>query len=394
MGVASSILIIDGESIISLEVIKSLSRHKDIKIHVLSNSASVRSRYSRHISSFEVHDKSLKNKNYVDYIEDVVRKKGIDIIFPSGEPGVEFVSKHRSALSKFCKVPLISDIDSFHITQDKWKAHKFFVENNTSTPHSILCNTDVSFKQNLENMRFPVLIKPRIGTGGLGIVEFESAVALTEYLVVNDLNPQDFIVQEKVDGPMIDCSILAKDGKILAHTIQKKFAPPKQAFAPENCFKFIKDEKVLSLVTELVASLKWDGVAHLDLVYDRMEENLYLLELNPRYWGSLPASVLMGVDFPYIHCMESLGEPFPKPQCRLELYQFWPGYLKNMISMPLSEGNIGGLVKNTNFTDQLFDPVPVIYSLISKVANRVKQKLKWSYPGTGILLKRQKSTFS
>ncbi len=385
MGADYSVLIIDGESIISLEVIKSLSRHKNIKIHVLSNSTSVRSRYSRHVSSFEVHDKSLKNKNYVDYIEDVVRKKGIDIIFPSGEPGVEFVSKHRSALSKFCKVPLISDIDSFHITQDKWKAHKFFVENNTSTPHSILCNTDVSFKQNLENMRFPVLIKPRIGTGGLGIVEFESAVALTEYLVVNDLNPQDFIVQEKVDGPLIGCSVLAKNGKILAYTIQKRFTPPNKPFAPGIGFKFVRNGKVYRQVSQLIKNLKWSGVGHLQFVYNADEENYYLLEMNPRYWGSLPSAVSMGVDFPYIHCMESLGEPFPEPQCRMELYQVWPSYFKNMLFMALTKENVGGLIKNTNFTDQLFDPLPVIYSLFSKVVNRINKKLRWIYPETGVL---------
>ena len=41
-----------------------------------------------------------------------------------------------------------------------------------------------------------------------------------------------------------------------------------------------------------------------------------VLEINPRYWGSVMASLFAGVNFPYLACMEGMGIPLPEPDFR------------------------------------------------------------------------------
>jgi len=50
----------------------------------------------------------------------------------------------------------------------------------------------------------------------------------------------------------------------------------------------------------LLKSLKWHGVAMVEFKYNEDEKKAWLLEVNPRFWGSLALPVASGVDFPYL----------------------------------------------------------------------------------------------
>ncbi len=43
-------------------------------------------------------------------------------------------------------------------------------------------------------------------------------------------------------------------------------------------------------------NLHWNRIAHIDLRYD-IDGNLYIIEVNPRFWESLLASLSAGINF-------------------------------------------------------------------------------------------------
>ncbi len=109
--------------------------------------------------------------------------------------------------------------------------------------------------------------------------------------------------------------MLCRDGEILAHTIQQPFTRATN-FTPAGGVEFVCDDRVLAVTRATMAALKWNGVAHLDLRYDTTRHALVLLEINPRFWGSLLGSLHAGVNFPLLTLRASLGESFDPPSFR------------------------------------------------------------------------------
>ncbi len=62
----------------------------------------------------------------------------------------------------------------------------------------------------------------------------------------------------------------------------------------------IRSYKAEAYLQQLLESLHWHGVCQADFVVDKHSEVPYLIDLNPRLWGSLAQAIASGVDFPYL----------------------------------------------------------------------------------------------
>jgi predicted ATP-grasp superfamily ATP-dependent carboligase len=67
------------------------------------------------------------------------------------------------------------------------------------------------------------------------------------------------------------------------------------------------DEVMEELGTRLLRALDWRGVAMVEFKRDRRTGEYKLLEVNPRFWGSLPLALHCGVVFPVYQAQLALG---------------------------------------------------------------------------------------
>ena len=107
---------------------------------------------------------------------------------------------------------------------------------------------------------------------------------------------------------------------MLATTMQRGIIPNTQKYAAAGAIRFIKEEKFMAIAQRLVTALKWSGFANLDTLYDSEDDQLKILEINARFWGSLRGSLVAGVSFPYLACLAALNIPFPMPDYQLAKY--------------------------------------------------------------------------
>jgi D-aspartate ligase len=70
------------------------------------------------------------------------------------------------------------------------------------------------------------------------------------------------------------------------------------------------------VVRAVMAELHWSGVAHVDLRAHEESGEISIIEINPRFWGSVLGSLHAGVNFPYLACLNALGQEFDYPQFR------------------------------------------------------------------------------
>ena len=63
-----------------------------------------------------------------------------------------------------------------------------------------------------------------------------------------------------------------------------------------------KNEEIIELGTKLLKAFGWYGIAMVEFKIDPRDNRPKLMEINPRFWGSLNLAVASGVDFPYLLC--------------------------------------------------------------------------------------------
>lgn len=106
------------------------------------------------------------------------------------------------------------------------------------------------------------------------------------------------ILQEWIEGVGIGASfIFSKYHKVVAYFGHRRILERFPDGGPSVLAESYLHPDALMSGAKLLKTLKWQGVAMTEfrLKYDG---KLYFMELNPRFWGTLPLAVASGVDFP------------------------------------------------------------------------------------------------
>ena len=93
------------------------------------------------------------------------------------------------------------------------------------------------------------------------------------------------------------------------------------------CESMPLDPKLRDWSVALLKAMNWDGVAMVEFRYDEASGRAVLLEVNGRFWGSLPLAVHAGCDFPYEFYRSSVGRTALRRPPRIEPVSsaaFWP----------------------------------------------------------------------
>lgn len=299
------ILVLDGESFLTRKVVRSLAQTGRWQIHVLEKRTGGRRpglEWSRHVSSFHTFDEGLGNCDYADAVLGAVRQAEAQVILPVLEDSVQFCIRNRGVLEEWASLVPVPTEAAMSTAIDKGRLAAFMHGQGIAHPSSL---GDTAFA----NLRFPLLVKPTRSSNGCGIVQVADLGELNAEMNRRKADG-DYLVQEVIPGYDMGCSILARDGRIEAWTMQRGLTRT-DAFAPCAELAFEWNEEVAALVQKLVTALRWSGVANIDLRIDQRTGEPLILEVNGRYWATLLGSTAAGVNFPDLACRLALGESLP-----------------------------------------------------------------------------------
>lgn len=350
-----SILIPDGESPFAIHVIACLASTHAVDIHILSKKRNVPVRYSRAIRSFHVLD---EGQSLLEGVLAICSHIHVDVCMPVDMDSIYYCAQHRAQIERYTRLNLSETPEKLRLAWDKGLLADFAHANNQSHPMTI--TNQGKFEELNSQISYPVLIKPRLAGGGEGIILIESHRELTKLVDTYGFFDEN-IIQEYIDGQDIDCSVLCYEGVILAHTIQCTVYPSPLRYTPSDAVKFIHDKRVLQAAENLVASLKWNGVAHIDMRIRTSDDRVLLIEINPRFWGSLEGSLRAGVNFPYLSLQSSLGKTYPVPDFIEIKYMSILSAIKRKIKL---EPTLN-LIHETNLSATFRDPLPAIVKVFS-----------------------------
>jgi predicted ATP-grasp superfamily ATP-dependent carboligase len=128
------------------------------------------------------------------------------------------------------------------------------------------------------------------------------------------------LIQEYVAGNGLGQFVLMKDGQ--AHYTFQHYRvhewPPEGGSSslcesvPSHLHRDLMDKSIA-----LLRELRWEGVAMVEYRYDPASGETALMEINGRFWGSLPLAYHAGAHFPYLYYrLFGLGLPVDAPAYR------------------------------------------------------------------------------
>lgn len=247
---------------------------------------------------------------------------------------------------------------SVDILTNKDKFRAFLEENGFCTPRARGYSSVEEAKKDLENFKFPVMVKPVDSAGSKGVARMDDAGQLEE-LVENALQYsrcKRFIIEEYVEKYryQIAGDGFSVDGKLVFRCFanehfSNKAASPYVPIGESFPYDMPKEvhEKVHAEIQRLLTLLDMKTQAYnFDIRIDK-DYNVYLMEVGPRNGGNMIAQVIekaTGIPFVEYMLKAAMGEDCSDLKM-VEPEGFWSCYILHT----LKEGNF----KRIQYTDEI-----------------------------------------
>jgi predicted ATP-grasp superfamily ATP-dependent carboligase len=303
---SNGVLIAEGYNPVSLPILRSLEK-RNIDTGVMTNFPLHISRFSKYCQKqFLVPSTSLE-KEYAQAVEKIVKNTKFDMVFPLSEWSLMPISKNRDRLTPYVKLPIASH-DSILICFDKRSTLSLAVENGVPIPQTYFVNNSAELKLTAQEMSYPCVVKPRWSMvwqkdrafhRRSGFVNSASELIAT-YNSIHQYFPYP-LIQEYVPGVNYSVAAVYNKGKPRAFCcIKVHRAWPRTG--GNSCYResVCLDPHMKMYAEKLLGTLNWHGIAEVEFRLDTRDNIPKLMEINPRFWGSLCVAVKAGVDFPYL----------------------------------------------------------------------------------------------
>jgi predicted ATP-grasp superfamily ATP-dependent carboligase len=238
------------------------------------------------------------------------------------------VAKHRDRLAPHMAlaVPDYSQILAAH-NKDRWEAIARGLD--ILVPSTYSRDALRRGAASPPRVRFPVLIKPKQGGGAWGITEVATSQELADLLDRAEWAGKSwerFFVQEKIIGHTHCVAMLFSHGRLRAKVAYRQLRDYPTSGGQATLRVSDGHQKAESDLERLLARLNWHGPCQADFIVDEVSGAPYLIDINPRLWGSLVQAVASGVDFPYlIYQMARDGDVAPVPSFATGVVTQWIG---------------------------------------------------------------------
>ncbi len=254
---------------------------------------------------------SIYAENYIDEIIEVVRNYSVKAIISLNDLELPILSKNKYLIENTGAKVIVSNDEVISIGFDKWKTYNFIKDLGLNTPNTFIkLNEAITAIEN-GSLKFPLVLKPRWGSGSIGIDFPESIEELKlsyklqkiklKKTILNKISQEDqdcnILIQEKLNGKEYGMDIVNDfEGNFFGVFAKEKLG---MRSGETDKAKSIIDERFEVLGKKISQGLKHIGNADSDVFI--VGDKLYLLEINPRFGGGYPFSHEAGINLAAIY---------------------------------------------------------------------------------------------
>ncbi len=233
----------------------------------------------------EIVPRISEGEKYIEAIINICNNLDIALIVPTIDTELRLLSENRERIESETKAKvLVSDESVINVCRDKKNTQKFLEEHGFKVPRMI---TDEEL-DNGDDLKFPLFIKPLDGSSSINAFKVNNREELETYRKLID-KP---IVQEFMEGTeyTID-AFLDFDSRLITVVPRQRIATRSGEIAKGV---ILRDHDLIKDVTRLMQVLR--PIGHITVQCMKTRRGIEYIEINPRFGGGAPMSIMAGAD--------------------------------------------------------------------------------------------------
>jgi len=276
--------------------------------------------YSKHCAERVVYPDDHNEEAFVAFIADYAARQEIDLVLPVGYRASTVLSRHARRVREHARL-LVADDSAMAVAADKRRTMALASQLGVPTPRMFETPDAVS--------SFPVVVKGVRESGRVRYVNSKEEMP--------DVEPSEFIAQEYVPGQGFGFYALCNHGETRAIFMHRRLREFPVTGGASTAAESFRDPRLQDYGTRLLEALKWHGVAMVEFKLDARDGDFKLMEINPKFWGSLDLSIAAGVDFPWLAARMAIdGDIEPVLEYREDVKFHWllPDEVLHVLARP------------------------------------------------------------
>ncbi len=239
--------------------------------------------YSKFSDKKVIYPDPTHEQEFVDFMLNFLERDPHDVLLPVGYDANVFVSKHKQRFSKVTSVP-IADNSAMEVASNKASTFGLARRIGLIVPK----------EQRAEDgdLSFPLVLKGPLGSGDIRYVN--------SFSELNRFRKKESVIQEYIPGDGYGYSALFNHGSPRAVFMHRRIREYPSTGGASTAAESIRDPVLEELGTRILKALNWNGVAMVEFKKDSRDGLYKLMEINPKFWGSLDLAIASGVNFPYL----------------------------------------------------------------------------------------------
>jgi len=258
-----------------------------------------------------------------DYIEktlEICKQHKVDALISLNDLELPILAEQKRRFEKLGVKVIVSDPNVIDICFDKYKTAQWTESLGLIAPKTYVRLQDAKAAINSGEICFPLFLKPRWGSGSIGletVEDMEELEAVYELLfrkikktilATASVGDEYIMIQEKLTGNEYGLDVMNDlSGNFVAVSVKQKLAMR----AGETDKAVTRDLPALREIGKKIGE-NLNHIGNLDVdIMQRKNGDYCVLELNPRFGGGFPFSYEAGVNLPKAIMMWLKGEEVP-----------------------------------------------------------------------------------
>lgn len=371
----SDVFVTDGHWRKTLAAVRALGKNR-IRVTVGESTCLSMTAFSRYCHKGVVYPSPRSSPDkFLEFMHDLLKKKTFRMLLPMEEDIACLLTDHSDTFSRLTYLPL-PPRNTFEWVRNKANVLRLAEQMGIPVPKTWHIQ-DLSQLDGIADMLpYPVVIKPQVSSGAVGVAYPKTRQELKKtYQTIHRRFPfpmiQEFIPRE---GSGYGASFLFDEQSSLkAGFVHKRLREYPVTGGASTLRISTRHDDIYDMSRALLEKIGWFGVAMVEFKVDPRDGSPKLMEINPRFWGSLSLAIHAGVNFPLLLHKMAMGEhvdPVEKYRSGIACRWLIPGDLLHFICNPDRSRIMNDFFRfNTRntFYDILSaqDPVPAFIKILS-----------------------------
>ncbi len=291
-----------------LSVIRSLGRN-GVSVVAAGSSDDSLGFYSKYAKAKWVYPHPYdRTEEFIDSLIEAITKYQVRLVIPVVESTLTILNEHRETIDAHAPLATASR-DAVELCLDKARQLRLAVQHGIPVPRFVTPSSMEEAEELIPSLKFPVVLKS--GSRPAGIEDPQNIFkvsfvgswdSLKDYLKVYYRNGVLPIVQELCVGRGVACGIIMEGREPLyCYQYHRGREFPPTGGVPVRYESMPIWEKLRDYSIRMLQAMKWNGVAQVEWKNIPGTQEVQLMEVNGRFWASLPGAIHAGMDFPYWH---------------------------------------------------------------------------------------------